>query len=476
MPLRDDVAERAQARIGSVLKGKWHLDRVLGVGGMATVYAATHRNGNRVAIKMLHPEVALDAEVTQRFLREGYVANRVDHPGSVTVLDDDVTDDGAPFLVMELLLGETLETRWLRKGERLTVDEVLPITEHLLEVLAAAHDAGIIHRDLKPENLFLTQDGKIKVLDFGIARLRELSHMSAATTRVGSVLGTPAFMAPEQARGRWDDVDVRTDIWGVGATLFTLLSGRYVHEAETIQEQLILSATTPAPSIAKVAPELSPGVVDLVDGALVFDKNGRFSDARSMLRQVRKALSSEDLSAPPSVPRPSVSRPTSESATLLAPPEVVSAITGRTGTLSTDRVMMSSAVSDSRTARRGLAWRISVGAGFVTSLVVAAVLVVVHGRAEAPPAPSQAAEQPSASVTLVDPQVEDTAPPATASSLVASPVPAPTVTPSAAPAEHKPVVRKPEHEPHVSTAVPRPKPPLERKPPTTTQNPFDRRN
>src|SRR5512140_2060973 len=106
MPLSDHVSERAQARLGATLRGKWRLDRVLGMGGMATVYAATHRNHSRAAIKMLHPEVAVDAEVTTRFLREGYLANRVEHPGTVKVLDDDVTEDGAPFLVMELLEGE----------------------------------------------------------------------------------------------------------------------------------------------------------------------------------------------------------------------------------------------------------------------------------------------------------------------------------------------------------------------------------
>src|SRR5438445_12497266 len=110
MPPRDDLLERAKRRLGAVLNGKWRLDAVLGIGGMASVYAATHRNQARVAIKMLHPEVALDADVTQRFLREGYVANAVGHPGTVTVLDDDVTEDNAPFLVMELLVGQTLDT------------------------------------------------------------------------------------------------------------------------------------------------------------------------------------------------------------------------------------------------------------------------------------------------------------------------------------------------------------------------------
>src|SRR3954469_3202042 len=125
MPLRDDLQERAEARIGTVIRGKWRLDDVLGIGGMATVYAATHRNQKRVAIKMLHPEVSLDKQVTMRFTREGYVANTVGHPGAVIGLDDDVPDDGSTFLVMERLEGETLDARWERHGMALSPSEVL---------------------------------------------------------------------------------------------------------------------------------------------------------------------------------------------------------------------------------------------------------------------------------------------------------------------------------------------------------------
>jgi eukaryotic-like serine/threonine-protein kinase len=338
MALREDVSERAQARVGSVLKGKWRLERVIGVGGMATVFSATHRNQARVAIKMLHPEIALDAEVTTRFLREGYVANAVGHPGTVAVLDDDVSEDDVPFLVMELLEGETLESRWSRKGERLPATEVLPIVDQLLDVLAAAHDKGVVHRDLKPENLFLTADGRLKVLDFGIARLRELSQTSAATTRAGSLLGTPAFMAPEQARGRWDLVDDRTDIWAVGATLFTLLGGRFVHEAETLQEQLVLAATRRAPPVASIVPELPAALANLVDRALAFDKAERFADARAMREALRQVMGSAISEIPLSLPRPSLRD--HDDRTLIAPPEVTSAITGKVDTLTTARPFM----------------------------------------------------------------------------------------------------------------------------------------
>jgi eukaryotic-like serine/threonine-protein kinase len=361
MPVSEHVAERAEGRVGALLRGKWRLDRVLGVGGMAVVFAATHRNQARVAIKMLHPEVALDQEVTERFLREGYLANSVDHPGIVKVLDDDVSEDGAPFLVMELLEGETLEARWARKSRQLPVSEVLLIAEKVLDVLWAAHEKGVVHRDLKPENLFLTRTGEIKILDFGIARLHELSH-DTKQTRAGSVMGTPAFMSPEQARGRWDEVDARTDIWAVGATLFTLLAGRYVHEGETVQEQLIMAATQPAPSIEGLMPSLPPAVIELVDRALAYDKSARWRDVQAMRVALRSALELGGSDVRMTLPTPSTSG--GDAPTIVAPPEITSAITGPSGAL-TARAFTSSARS-ARPSRRGLVLALS-------ALAVAAV-------------------------------------------------------------------------------------------------------
>src|SRR5690606_13718470 len=179
--LAPEVIESAEKRVGETICGKWHLDRVIGVGGMAAVYEATHRNRNRVAIKLLHPALSIEEGTRQRFLREGYVANTIRHDGAVRVLDDDVTEDGYAFLVMELLKGETVEERLHRKGGFLSPHEALTITEQLLEVLEAAHDQNVVHRDIKPDNLFLTDEGKLKVLDFGIARL---SQGSSRATKV----------------------------------------------------------------------------------------------------------------------------------------------------------------------------------------------------------------------------------------------------------------------------------------------------
>lgn len=306
------AAQRAQARIGSVIKDKWQLDSLLGVGGMACVYAATHRNKKRAAIKMLHRELSSDTEIRERFLREGYLANSVGHRGAVAVDDDDVAEDGSAFIVMELLDGETLDQRWRRSGNRLPLDEVLAACDQVLETLAAAHDKGVVHRDLKPENLLLTRDGVMKLLDFGIGRVKELKGI-VATTLSGAAMGTPAFMAPEQARGRWQEVDERTDLWALGATVFTLLSGEHVHEGDTVNEVLAQACRRPARSLRQLRPDLPAAAVALVDKALAFSKSERFADARAMQAEVRAvyatvahghfgALTTPDL--PPSLSAP----------------------------------------------------------------------------------------------------------------------------------------------------------------------------
>src|SRR5260221_727004 len=285
----DPLVERAKQRIGHTLKDKWKLDDLIGVGGMAAVYSATHRNGMRVAVKMLHTELSVaSGEIKTRFLREGYVANKVEHPGAVQVLDDETDEEGSVFLVMELLDGETLAHRFERKARSLVIEEVLLVSDQVLDVLAAAHEKQIVHRDIKPDNIFLTRTGGVKLLDFGIARLRELSTESSAT-RSGSTMGTPAYMAPEQARARWDEVDSRTDLWAVGATMFKLLTGRVVHVADTVNEQLLAAMTQPAPPIGRLAPTVPIPVVEVVDKALAFDKEDGWVDARAMQRAIREA-------------------------------------------------------------------------------------------------------------------------------------------------------------------------------------------
>ncbi len=287
-----DEDPRTQARLGSVLDEKWTLERVLGSGGMGAVYAGRHRNGARGAVKVLHPELARRPDVRERFLREGYAANRVEHRGAVQVLDDDIIkdgpDEGTAYLVMEILEGESLEER-LDRGPPLTEIELLVILDDVLAVLEAAHAHGVVHRDLKPANLFLNGDANghgVKVLDFGLARLAEVRSGTSA----GLALGTPSFMAPEQASGRQDEIDARSDLFAIGATAFMILANRGVHEAAGVIELVARMGTLPAPKVREVAPLVSEGVANIVDRALEFERDDRYPSATAMRADVVKVL------------------------------------------------------------------------------------------------------------------------------------------------------------------------------------------
>ena len=284
----DPLVARAEGRVGHTLHEKWRLDVLLGVGGTAAVYAATHRNGSRAAVKVLHPEASSNAFVRDRFLWEGYVANAVGHDAAVRVIDDDVADDGSLFLVTELLDGETLEERRVRLGGTLPQAEVLLVADQLLEMLTAAHTKGIVHRDLKPENVFLTRAGQVKVLDFGIARHGD-GAAATALIRAGTMIGTPSYMAPEHARGQFDELDERSDLWSCGATMFRLLSGRGVHEGDTLEEEIANARVKPALPLATVAPEVHEDIARVVDRALAFEKDKRWTDAAEMRAAVREA-------------------------------------------------------------------------------------------------------------------------------------------------------------------------------------------
>jgi serine/threonine-protein kinase len=277
-----------------LLKGRWRLDALIGVGGMAAVYAATHRNGSRVAIKVLNPEFTAQPEFVARFMREGYVANKIDHPASVRVIDDD-NEDGVAFLVMELLSGHSLERYARRAQVRLPLAQVMFIGDQVLDLLAVAHGHGILHRDIKPANIHMTATGQVKVLDFGIARLAEQMGGEVAATVTGAALGTPAYMPPEQARGRWQQVDPRTDLWALGATLHALVLGDRPRRAETVQEEMLLAMTAPLPSLRETMPNAPPALIDFIARATAFEMDGRWSDAPTMQRALRQVVEQVNL-------------------------------------------------------------------------------------------------------------------------------------------------------------------------------------
>lgn len=282
------MSQQAERRVGTIIGGKWRVDALLGSGSMAAVYAVTHRNGARAALKILHPTLCTDPAVCERFLGEGYLANSVKHSGIVRVLDDGVTDDGCVFLTMDLLEGDTLEGHRQMRGNRIPVVEALDLGDKLMDVLSAVHAAGIIHRDLKPQNVFVCNDGVLKLLDFGVARVFDRTSQSKLSM-FGLVLGTPSFMSPEQALGSRDKVDHRSDIWSFGATLFTALTGETVHLGANVQAKLLAAATVKARSITMVMPELPPGIAAAIDMALRFKKEDRWQSVDAMRRAFREA-------------------------------------------------------------------------------------------------------------------------------------------------------------------------------------------
>jgi serine/threonine-protein kinase len=278
-----------EKRIGTTLRGKWTLERLLGVGGMAAVYVGVHKIGRREAIKVLHPEIARSKDLRDRFEQEAHAVNLFKHPGAVEIRDIDITDDGAPFLVMELLEGESLADR-ARRLNGLPIDELLRYIDELLDVLVAAHAQNIVHRDIKLDNLFIQSDGRLKVLDFGIARLR--TGAKAMMTRTGATLGTVAYMPPEQVKGV--EIDHRADLFSVGATMFRIVAKRRIHDAHNDPDLLVKMATQPAAPLASVAPGTPSPVCMVIDRALAFQRERRYPDARTMQGDIRALRKSEE--------------------------------------------------------------------------------------------------------------------------------------------------------------------------------------
>lgn len=367
----DPIALRSQSRVGRVLRGKWHLDQLVGIGGMAAVYAATHRNGNRAAVKILHTELTIDPGIRARFAREAKAANVVGHHGVVAVIDDDVAEDGALFLVMELLEGETLDARRVRYGGTIEVDEVLSIADRVLSVLVAAHEKQVIHRDLKPENILIDLNGDVKVLDFGIAKLQQDLQGGTVGTRSGAPMGTPDYMSPEQARGRWELVDGQSDLWALGATMFNILTGRMVHQGQTVSELLLSAMTEQAVSLAQVLPAASPALVEVVDRALAFDKAKRWPNAGVMQEAVRAAYHAQRGQHITTAPR-------------LTVPPAASRTFG--GTLATTGAVVSGTTGVDHAATRTPASYYALAFGIPAAAIIAVSIgIAIAWRATSPP-------------------------------------------------------------------------------------------
>src|ERR1700739_2108849 len=268
----------------------------IGAGGMGEVYKAHDTKlGRDVAIKVLPEAFAHDPERLARFQREAKMLASLNHPNIATIYGLEQSN-GTNYLVMELVSGETLAERVKREGP-VPVEEALKIAVQIVEALEAAHEKGIIHRDLKPANVKVTPEGKVKVLDFGLAKAFEgdtanddpsnSPTLSIAATMHGMILGTAAYMSPEQARGK--NVDKRTDIWAFGCVLYELLTGKQAFEGETTTE--ILAAVLRGEPDWQALPETTPSTVRaLLRRCLQKDVNKRCRDAGDMRLEIEEAL------------------------------------------------------------------------------------------------------------------------------------------------------------------------------------------
>jgi eukaryotic-like serine/threonine-protein kinase len=272
---------------GQLVGGKYRLVRLLGKGGMGSVWLAEHTTlKNQVAVKLIDSELGKMEQPRARFLREAQLAARIKSAHVVQIHDHGLTDDGQPFMVMECLVGESLRDRLTTKV-RLSRAETSRVVSHISRALTRAHEAGLVHRDLKPENVFIaaeSDDEIIKVLDFGVAKTTDaLSDSSIDPTRTGALLGTPFYMSPEQAQGL-KTVDFRTDLWALGIVVFECLTGQRPFTADALGPLIgkIMVGPIPVPSQVALDARISKDIDAWMARALARDPVQRFGSAKEM--------------------------------------------------------------------------------------------------------------------------------------------------------------------------------------------------
>jgi serine/threonine-protein kinase len=279
---------------GQTIAGKYRLNQILGTGGMATVWSATNVFTDRqFAIKFLLPTFAKTEEAARRFLQEAKISGKIHHPNVIQIMDVGQAEDGALFLVMELLAGVNLEVAMRRQTPPMTIYEFIGVMLDVARALSAAHRAGVVHRDLKPSNIYMHKDrdgvAVPKVLDFGVSKFLLEEDRNAALTVAGTVLGSPLYMSPEQARGV-SDIDHRTDIFAFGAILFEGLTGLRCFDAPNFNALIVTIATQQPKSIDATAPHLSEGLRAVVRDCTQTDRDKRIATFDQIIERLAALL------------------------------------------------------------------------------------------------------------------------------------------------------------------------------------------
>jgi serine/threonine-protein kinase len=427
--------------VGSVLQGTYRIERLLGRGGMGLVYEASHqRLARRFAVKFLFPHVAARPEAVARFQREAQVSSSIGNPHILDVVDFNHTDAGTPYIVMELLPGEDLACVLQRQG-KLEPRQATSIFQQTAHALGAAHDKGIVHRDLKPGNIFLCpREGEerhfVKVVDFGISKILDAK---TALTRSDSIIGTPFYMAPEQAEEMGDSVGPHTDVFALGVIVYEMLAGRPPLTAETIPSMLYKLVHEQPPTLRTLQPQIPEPLDEVIGHAMRKAPEERYRSMAAFWQAFAAALEAAEATSLPAVERVAWTR---------KPPFTGGASAAETpppGPVDANAATMLSATSQPAPGRSST---LSAGAGEVLArpssrrgpLLVVAVLGVVAlaaavglwaylGRSEAP-APVAAA--PPAPDGPAPRQAPDAAVPAPDAKPAPAPTPTPTPTPDTA--------------------------------------------
>ena len=277
--------ENAPVHEGEILDGKYRVDRVIGVGGMGVVVAATHvQLQTQVALKFLLPEVLSSPQIVERFVREARAAVRIQSEHVARVSDVGTLSNGVPYMVMEYLEGQDLADV-LSKSGSVSVSQAVSYLLQACEAIAEAHALGIVHRDLKPANLFLAKRARrepiVKVLDFGISKTADAE--SLGLTKTSALMGSPYYMSPEQMKSA-RDADARSDIWALGVIFYELLTGVPPFQGETITEIVVLVTQGRVPPIRDLRPDVPPAVGDIIERCLKRDPKQRYADIAEFAR------------------------------------------------------------------------------------------------------------------------------------------------------------------------------------------------